>query len=524
MPEIDSQDRKFVDDLLGAFPLAFRAKLICDYKYEPSRRLANLTLLRRRKEVAQKLGIRPEFLRLDVSEEELREKAKRRSQYCQSLEYSNLSTIEQLKAMTRYVNGFRINAPSANSPLTGTVPVTLTGLDLAYIEGAIKRMCNYGWWLRKLRRRYVTDVETAAQILGFVNKFKGIYASDFALRNRLNQKAYQDKLLSSTVVMNQLGQEFTLKELQEKNVSNPAIRKAELMMRMRGFEELSEEHGHSGVFLTFTCPSRFHACHSFNGQRNEKWDGSTPYEGQQYLCTLFARVRAQWNREGIRPYGFRVAEPHHDGTPHWHLLLFVEPELKRRLLDICKQYCFEIDGNESGAVEHRFKAVEIDPDKGSATGYIAKYVSKNIDGEHLDEGVYGESPLEAAVRVDAWASCWAIRQFQQIGGASVTVWRELRRLKRNKLIDERLIAIFDCADSGNWSAFIQKMGGIWCKPSNRPIRILYKLVVDEKTGECKGNAFGDGLLMRLKGLLVDGREVITRLFDWQLVSKGPKAL
>jgi hypothetical protein len=90
---------------------------------------------------------------------------------------------------------------------------------------------------------------------------------------------------------------------------------------------------------------------------------------------------------------------------------------------VISHYSLEVDGNENGAVQYRCDFKLIDPKKGSTTGYIAKYISKGIDGEGLGI-VNGEDPIvDAQQRIEAWASCWCIRQFQQIGGASVCVWR-----------------------------------------------------------------------------------------------------
>ncbi len=77
------------------------------------------------------------------------------------------------------------------------------------------------------------------------------------------------------------------------------------------------------VSFTITAPSRFHSVHSKGGFVS-RWDGNTPQDTQRYLCGVWAKARAAIAC-GIHVFGFRVVEPHHDGTPHWHMLLFMRP-------------------------------------------------------------------------------------------------------------------------------------------------------------------------------------------------------
>ena len=238
---------------------------------------------------------------------------------------------------------------------------------------------------------------------------------------------------------------------------------------------------------------------------------------------MWALVRADLNRKDIKLYGFRIAEPQHDGTPHWHMLVFLEQHQANEFKNVIEHYALREDGDEAGAKENRCDFKDIDYSRGSATGYIAKYVSKNVNGANLDSDIDGGNAIEAAQRVEAWASCWGIRQFQQLGAGAVTVWRELRRLKALCNETELFRGIFEAADKGKWAEFVKLMGGVFCKRNEQAIRPLYKEKLDTETGEIKQSYFDGVVSISLRGIKVGEKEVITRVHEWRLDNRGTRA-
>ncbi|ECZ5908938.1 replication endonuclease, partial [Salmonella enterica] len=355
-------------------------------------------------------------------------------------------------------------ARALNIAIPGWDKYSKEELDAEEALRAAGRLQAEKWWLGKLKRIHDRWREHLMIAAGYVSKQASPKCSEPCLKEWLaQQKANMAWLHKMELEDKDTGERSPLIDKVLASTSNPRIARMELTTRAAGFQDIADEMGLIGMFFTLTAPSSYHSTRIKDGKRNDKYNGASPRKTQKYLCRVWSRVRAAWQRRGIRTFGFRTVEPHHDGTPHWHMVLWFKPEDLEKATTVFREYALEEDGDEPGAEDYRFEAVQEDKNRGRAVGYIVKYISKNIDGHGLDGEVDKETgkPLkEEARRVKAWASRWNIRQFQQIGGAPVTIWRELRRLgDRELVLSPEVEAVRAVADASDWQHYTMYQGG-----------------------------------------------------------------
>ncbi|WP_272654034.1 replication endonuclease [Providencia sp. PROV091] len=407
-------------------------------------------------------------------------------------------------------------------------------LNLKQVHAAIARLVSPEFWERRLKEQRTRWIESLSIAAMLVNCSATPYVSDRGVTAVLSQKLANLRYLKMMDVQDEeTGERFDLYDKFEKSVSNPVNRYNELMTMTRGIEDVAMERGDTGWFLTLTCPSKFHATgktllgqrhkdkskNKYKAKPNPNWvateKGEVPHgartvsEAQKYLTHVWALIRTALNDKNIPFYGVRTVEPHHDSTPHWHILLFTSPRHKEDVLEICREKALAEDGDEQGASEHRFTSKGMI--EGTATGYIAKYIAKCIPGQHNGEEamrndvdfetgrkVHGQkNDIPAPDRIAAWASIWRIRQFQFFGIPSKGAYRECRRLKGlgKKSIQDELGDIAEkvraAADQGNFDDYIRSQGGPCTPLPLQTLRVARKKVEKPNDyGEFRTKAIG----------------------------------
>lgn len=394
----------------------------------------------------------------------------------------------------------------------------------APVGPAVARLCCRRWWLRALRRAHGRRGEGAAIVGGVVRRGLWPYASQDCVERRQEQRRRNAASLAAAVLEDRAsGETAKLAEVVEGSVANPEVKRSELMVRIKGHDSLAHHHGWGAEFWTMTAPSRFHAqritgaCAEPNPNYGEEIEGQegrkplTPRDGQSWLCRVWARARAAWHRRGLVVVGLRTAEPHHDGCPHWHLVVYGPKRDLRYARRLLRIYILRDGFDEPGAKKHRFAYLVA---KGGAAGarYAAKYVAKNINGAGMDaarDGETGRKTSDSVLRVDAWASAWGVRQFQFFGGAKVGIWRILRRFRDPVAVpgaaleDARLSA--DLSDWAGFSLACERGGLSLVKAAGRL------------------TSYGDAAAARVIGVCEGARRAILPARDWVIHWAGKAA-
>lgn len=398
------------------------------------------------------------------------------------------------------------------------------------IPPSLARMLCADWWYRKLWQMRCEWREEQLRAVCLVNKKASPYVSYEAVIHKREQRRKSLEFFRSHELVNEDGDTLDMEDVVNASNSNPAYRRNEMMACVKGLELIAEMRGDCAMFYTITCPSRFHATLN-NGRPNPKWTCATVRQSSDYLVNTFAAFRKAMHKAGLRWYGVRVAEPHHDGTVHWHLLCFMRKKDRRSITALLRKFAIREDREELGTnTGPRFKSKLVDPRKGTPTSYIAKYISKNIDGRGLGNEISketGKSLRDNAENVNVWASLHRVQQFRFFGIPGRQAYRELRllasqanRTAGNKksgaavLENPRLDAVLAAADVGCFATYIMKQGGVLVPRKYHLIRTAYEL--NDEPG-----VYGDRGI-RVYGIwspLTEGR-ICTHAVKWKKVRKA----
>ncbi|WP_455871611.1 replication endonuclease [Serratia proteamaculans] len=404
-------------------------------------------------------------------------------------------------------------------------------LDATSAVASLSRLVNSEWWERQLKAQRMRWREALLIAAGEVNLKKHPYASKQAIREvQARRLANMDYLKGCELENVATGERVDLIDKVMASISNPEIRRMELMSTIAGIEKYAASEKHVGMFITITTPSKYHPTRVVGKEGAEKvqfnhnWDleAFSPKDGQRYLVHIWSKMRTAFKDNDLSVYGMRVVEPHHDGTPHWHMMLFCQRQQRQDVIDIMRRYALKEDGYERGAAKNRFEAKHMN--KGGAAGYIAKYIAKNIDGYALDGQIdhdTGKPLRDMAAAVTSWASTWRIPQFQPIGVPTMGAYRECRAacLRGVSLVDsfdERVEAVRAAADAGDFAAYIAEQGGANVPRDVQTVRVARK-VADEP------NAY-DEEVQKVVGIFAPhlgaGHVHETRSTEWRIVRKA----
>ncbi|WP_410689176.1 replication endonuclease [Citrobacter braakii] len=335
-----------------------------------------------------------------------------------------------------------------------------------------RRLSSPRWWETQLRREINQIKEHLLISLGMVQAKKSLYISNETIM--LSDKGIRERItfLNIRKVVNIETQEEneTLLQMAMSGIANPRIQKSELTQILFGTYNYALQHNHACRFITITLPESFHAT-TIDGTPCSGWKGLTPKQAHDYLQKAWTKARSALS--GIACYGTRFVEPHHDSTPHWHLLIYTPQDNDSKVTSTINKYFSQIfDSSSLDGI------VDIKPVTNEAIlHYMMKFLASSFPGvadEKATNDKTGKPISCEAKNAKLWSSQWGIRRFQHFGLPEIGVWRECRKVRSHNITHElghAAEAVRHAADHGDFQRYIDVQGGVGIKRSQRVLHV-----------------------------------------------------
>jgi len=205
--------------------------------------------------------------------------------------------------------------------------------------------------VRELRQQANRGREHVARVVGAVGGPK-LYASDVGVEASREQNRRTRRWAEASVAVNVgSGERLSMTEIMEHATTK---RFNTLWSITKALEQYAVREGWTFVLITMTLPPEYH---SRPKKGRNTWNPVYgPAHGAEELQRRWQVVRALQQRWGVFQCGVWTMEPHADGTPHRHAMVFVHPWELPKLMKSYRMAFPEPDG--AGAVEEAQKTAK----------------------------------------------------------------------------------------------------------------------------------------------------------------------
>lgn len=361
----------------------------------------------------------------------------------------------------RIDQGDRVSHPSVTSAQLHALAVAeeFSGITISGRDDTARwqRATDPAWWRGRLRGEIRQRREA---VWARIDPTNVKWISPDGLSEYRSAQRAQAQWLANHEMVDQFGERIGLDTLAE---GRGGRRYSELLARTAGLAKVAADAGMEPRLLTITTPSRMHPTTSAGGHRrqNSNYDETIVREAHRWAMDAWARWRAALGRRGIDTLWAIGAQPHHDGTPHYHAVVWAQaadwPEVER----LAVYYWWSSEPDAHSTADRRIRCDSICNGHTGAVAYLARvvaYVARQVDvGPHADEA-------EAA---SAWASAHGIRRYRT-SETHATVWRYLRRRDMDvSVLGSDAVKAQKAARNGDYAKFLVHRAAADLRPAYR---------------------------------------------------------